>query len=91
MGKAKVRYVAVGVCPSCRKEFVRPPSCSHAICDCSSIIEVPLHPALILPERLYAKIKHVTDLAEVTVEALVNKMLEVAVKEKLKEMEIERS
>ena len=86
--KMKVKYVAVGKCASCGKEFVRPAVCTHAACDCSSVIEVPLHRALILPCRLHKKIKRIADLAEVSVEDFVNKMIEVAAKEKVKEMKV---
>lgn len=80
----KVRYVAVGVCERCGKEFVRDPLCTHAACDCQSVTAVPLHPAVILPDELHKQLSRIADLAGVSVEVLVNKLLEVAAKEKNK-------
>lgn len=85
----KVKYVAVGVCERCGKEFVRDPLCTHAACDCQSVTAVPLHPAVILPSRLHKQLSCIAELAGVSVEALVNKMLEFAAKEKLGELKIE--
>lgn len=83
-----IKYVAVGECPNCGIEIVRPAICTHAACDCSSVVEVPLHPVLVLPSRLHAKIKHVTDLAGISVEDFVNSVLNNGMKRKLKEMNI---
>jgi hypothetical protein len=84
----KARYVAVGVCPNCGKEFVRPPICTAAACDCSSVTEVPLHPAVILPSRLHAKLKKVADMAGVSITDFVNAMIKEAAERKLKELKI---
>jgi hypothetical protein len=82
--RAKVKYKAVGTCPNCGTVFMRPAVCTHAICDCSSIIEVPLKPVLILPSRLHRKIKKITDLAGIPLEDFVNALLLEAMKEVLK-------
>ena len=83
-----IKYVAVGVCPNCGKEFVRPPICTAAACDCQSVTEVPLHPALILPSRLHAKLKKVADTAGISMEDFVNAIIGEASERKLKEMKI---
>jgi len=84
----KTRYVAVGVCPNCGKEFVRPPVCTATACDCSSVTEVPLHPAVILPSRLHKRLKHVADLAGISVADFINAVIGEAAEQKLKELKI---
>ena len=84
----KIRYVAVGECPKCGTGFVRPAVCTHAACDCSSVTEVPLHPALILPSRLHKKLQPVAVFAGVSVEDFVNALLLEASKQKLNGLKI---
>jgi hypothetical protein len=84
----KTKIVAIGVCPNCGTVFTRSAICTHAICDCSSVVEVPLHPALIMPNKLHAKIKKVADLAGIPLEDFVNALLLEAARKKLKEMKI---
>jgi len=83
-----VKYVAVGKCPNCETEIIRSALCTHAACDCSSVVEVPLHPALILPCRLHKKLKRIADMAGIGVEDFVNALLLEASKRKLKELKI---
>jgi len=77
---AKIRYLMVGECERCGREFVRPAPCDIAVCDCESAREVPLEPVLILPTRMYNKFRKVADRAGVSIDLLVNKVLELGVK-----------
>ena len=86
-----IKYVAVGVCQHCGKEFVRSPVCSHAACNCQSSTPVPLHPALILPVKLHKRLSRIAGLAHISVEVFVNKLLEVAAEEKLGELKQKES
>lgn len=70
----------VGECPRCKREFVRPPECDVAACDCQSAIEIPLHPVLILPTRMYNRFQRIADRADVTMDALMSKVLEFGIK-----------
>jgi hypothetical protein len=86
--KAKIRYVAVGECPRCHQQFIRPPECTAAVCDClnPNPTVIPLSPALLLPASIYKRYAEIAELAEVSVEVLVNAVLEEAAKKKLKEL-----
>ena len=86
-----IKYVAVGKCERCGREFVRPPACTDAVCGCQSATPVPLHPALILPVKLHKRLKRIAGLAHISVEVLVNKLLEVAAEEKLGELKQKES
>ena len=77
---AKIRYLMVGTCERCGREFVRPADCDVAACDCQSAMEVPLHPVLILPTHIYNQFKNVADRAGVSIDLLVNKVLELGLK-----------
>ena len=77
---AKIRYLMVGECERCGREFVRPAPCDIAVCDCESAREIPLQPVLILPTRMYNKFRKVADRAGVSIDLLVNKVLELGVK-----------
>ena len=71
-----VRLVKIGKCGNCGKEFVRPPSCTHAACNCENPpVEVPLEMALILPPRYMKKIEKVSELSDVPVEKLMDALL----------------
>lgn len=74
----------MGTCPNCGEVFIRPAVCTHAVCNCSSIIEIPLHPVLILPDRLHAKIKKISDLSGVSVEDFTSALLLEVLKQKLR-------
>ena len=84
---AKIRYLMVGECPNCGREFIRPPECDVAACDCESAREVQLHPTLILPTRMYNKFRKIADRAGVSIDLLVNKVLELGI-EKIKGMNV---
>jgi len=77
----------VGECPRCGREFVRPPECDVAACDCESAREVPLHPVLILPTRIYNQFQKIADRAGVTIDALINRILELGI-EKIKGLNV---
>ena len=85
---AKIRYLMVGECERCGREFVRPAPCDIAVCDCESAREIPLQPVLILPTRMYNKFRKVADRAGVSIDLLVNKVLELGF-EKLKSVSVE--
>jgi len=86
--KSKVRFVAVGSCPNCHEEYVRPYPCDAAVCKCRNPEPtlVPLEPFLILPKSLYKPYERIAELTRVDVEDLINKVLEVGLKEKLEEL-----
>jgi DNA-directed RNA polymerase subunit RPC12/RpoP len=48
----KIKYIATGVCPKCGKELIRDAEIDTAVCQCSSVVEVKLTIAAILPARL---------------------------------------
>ena len=84
-----VKLVMIGECPRCGKEHTRKPPIDAAACLCKNpdAVLVPLSPALLLPARIYAKFSRLSQLAGVSVEKLVNALLEEAAKEKLKELQ----
>jgi hypothetical protein len=82
--RRKAKIVAVGKCPSCGTRFERPTVCTVAICNCNSIVEVPLKPVLVLSDRLHAKIKKYADEAGVSVEDFANELLNESAKEIVK-------
>jgi hypothetical protein len=98
--KNKIRYVAVGECPHCHEQFIRPPKCTAAACLCATKaaekqglnplpepITIPLSPALLLPASIYKRYTKLAKLAEISVERLVNAVLEEGAKKKLKELD----
>lgn len=85
-----MKYVAVGKCSVCGKEFVRPAVCTDATCDCESARVVPLHPALVLPARLHKRLQKIADLAGIPLEEFVNALLLEAAKQKLRRMGLKK-
>lgn len=77
---AKIEYRMIGICTNCGREFVRPLECTHAACDCESAILVPLYPALILPPRMRRRFEKIADQANVSLERLINAVLEEGLK-----------
>ena len=78
----------IGHCERCGREFVRPAECDVAACDCTgNPHEIPLYPALILPTRVYNKFKKIADRVGVSIEVVVNKLLELGI-EKLEGMNV---
>ena len=78
------KLVAVGKCASCGKEFVRPSSCTHAVCDCKSAVAVPLELAIILPPRYLKKLEIVSKHSGVAVEDLTEALLKTISKATLR-------
>jgi hypothetical protein len=81
MEKQKVKIVSVGECPKCHKIIVRGYPIDTAVCVCESAVEVALEPALVLPSRSYARLSKLAGLANVTVERLVEVLLDIYIKE----------
>jgi hypothetical protein len=79
--KAKVKFVSVGLCRKCGQEFVRPSSCTHAVCNCHNPepIIVTLEPALIIPEKLLKPYRKIAELTGVSDEDLANAILKVGI------------
>jgi hypothetical protein len=88
MGK-KVRLVMFGQCPNCGAEFVRKSPCDTAVCDCQNPnpTVIPLSPVLLLPAFIYKHYAKIAELAEVSVERLVNAVLEEGAKKKLRKLQ----
>jgi len=80
----KIRYVAYGVCPSCGKQIIRPYDCTIGVCTCSSAVEVPLKPALLLPIKsmLFQKINLIFTEFDIPREKLVSEALGLAFADK---------
>jgi hypothetical protein len=81
-----LEIVAVGTCPECHKLIIRPDPCDVGICKCKSIIEVNLHPAMLLPFKLSRKFERIVALikeagVEVSLEDFVNKLLDVGLED----------
>jgi hypothetical protein len=49
---AKIKYIAAGTCPKCGKELIRDAEIDTAVCQCSSVVQVNLTMAAILPAKL---------------------------------------
>jgi len=81
----KVRLIAIGTCPKCQAEIIRPSECTDGFCTCSNPYTlVPLKPTLIVPEKLLELYEKIAELAGVSVEELVNKVLEAGIEEWMK-------
>ena len=75
MGEPAFRYVAYGRCPKCGAEMIRPPEVTTAVCDCQSVVEVPLRPAILFrPSRLLGKLERLCP-ANVSLERFVNALM----------------
>lgn len=48
MPEGQIRYVSYGVCPKCGSEIVRLPEVTITVCDCQSVGEVLLKPAILV-------------------------------------------
>lgn len=84
----KVKLVMIGTCPNCGKELKRKLPVDLAVCECRNpdVVAVPLSPALLLPNRVYAKWSKIAALANIDTEMLINKVLEEAARRKLREL-----
>ena len=77
----KEKIVAVGVCPTCGKEFIRPYECTYAACDCESVRLIPLEAAMVIDSKSYAKLSNLAKFAGVSVQKVVNVLLDTAIEE----------
>ena len=80
-----------GTCEKCGKEILRPYPADTAFCQCESVTIVPLELAVVLPESLYKKYERIASLAQIDTEALIQKVLEIGIKERLKELRIKHA
>lgn len=84
----KPEIVMIGNCPKCSREHVRKPPVDAAACPCTipeaDATLVPLQPAVALSNAEYAKFEKIAAEANVSVEALVNRLLVEGAREKLK-------
>jgi hypothetical protein len=76
-----VKIISVGECPKCHDIIVRGYPIDTAVCTCESAIEVALEPALVLPSRSYARLSKLAKMANVTVEKLVQVLLDTYIDE----------
>jgi len=76
----KVRLRMIGTCPKCGRVLVRPYPADTAVCQCESIVFVPLQPAIILPSSLFKGVSKFAACSKVCAkelaEEMVGKMLE---------------
>ena len=79
--KELTKIVSVGVCPACGREFVRPYECTHAVCDCESATLIKLEPAMVVDGKSYAKISRIAKLADVSVDRVLEILLETYIEE----------
>jgi hypothetical protein len=86
--KMKAKLVMIGQCPECSKKYVRVPIVDAAACTCGNpdAVLVPLEPALILSASLYKRYAKIAELTGVSVEQLINALLEEAAKRKLEKL-----
>jgi len=80
----KEKIVSVGICPNCKKEFIRPYECNYAVCDCESVRLIPLEPAMVIDKKSYAKLSNLAKFANVSVERVLEVLLDTYI-EKLEE------
>lgn len=81
MPALQIRYVAYGRCPECGKEVIREPECTLAMCTCkNNPVEVPLQPTVLLRDPTLKRFEKTADLLGVSLEKLVNGILEVGCK-----------
>jgi hypothetical protein len=74
---AKIKYIAVGTCPKCQKELVRDAECDAAVCQCSSVVQVDLTIAAILPPKLERYLEGLAKQLRCTVDDMYNTLVEV--------------
>ena len=73
----KIKYIAVGTCPKCGKEFVRDAEVDVAVCQCSSVVQVNLTTAAILPPKLERYLEGLAKQLGLTVDDMYNTLVEV--------------
>ena len=86
--KLEAKLLMVGRCPSCGAEVTRKYPIDITVCTCKNpdVVLVPLKPVINLSNREYAKFSKIAELAGVSVEALVNRLLKESAKQKLREL-----
>jgi hypothetical protein len=84
----KVKFIMIGECPKCGKEYVRVPIVDAAACLCKNpdAVFVPLQPALIVSKHTYAKFARISKLSGVSVEKLVNAFLAEGARQTLEKL-----
>lgn len=73
----KIKWISVGTCPKCGKEFVRDSEVDVAVCTCSSVVQVNLTPAAILPPKLERYFENLAEQNGCTSDDIFNMCLEV--------------
>ena len=73
----KIKYIAIGKCPKCQKEFVRDAEVDVAVCTCSSAVVVDLTTAAILPPKLERYLEGLAKQLGLTVDDMYNTLVEV--------------
>ena len=77
----KERIVSIGVCPRCGEQIVRPYPCNVAVCTCESATPIKLEPAMVVDGKSYAKISRIAKLADVSVDRVLEVLLETYIEE----------
>jgi len=80
-----------GTCEKCGKEILRPYPADAAVCKCESTTLVDLTLVMVVPKNIYRKYRKIAEIAQVDTEQLINKVLEVGLKERLKEIRIKHA
>ena len=80
----KEKIVSVGICRKCGEQIIRPYPCDVAVCTCESATLVKLEPAMVVDGKSYAKLSNLAKFANVSVERVLEVLLEVYI-EKLEE------
>jgi hypothetical protein len=76
-----VKIISVGECPKCGKRLIRAYPIDTAVCTCDSAIEVPLDLAFVVSKRVYVRLSNIAKMANVTVERLVEVLLDTYIDE----------
>lgn len=86
----KIKWIAVGTCPECRKELIRDGEADTAVCTCKSVVVVKLTIAAILPAKLEKWFEQLAKQYSCTVDNMFNTMMEVGLQnmtaERLKQL-----
>ena len=76
----KEKIVSVGVCRKCGEQIIRSYPCNVAVCTCESVTQIALEPAMIVDSKSYAKLSRIAKMADVSIERLLEVLLEVSMK-----------
>jgi len=81
MPALQIRYVAYGQCPVCGADIIRSPECTDGICGCKNpSVKIPLEPTILLRNPTLKRFQEIADSLGVSLEKLVNGLLEVGCK-----------